>query len=333
MQLIALLFIGFSICSAPLLILREWITEHTAQTWISKFAAMVLIVGLVAIQWLNLQVILGFSMSQYSVFYVLLLYCIGPSFYLYSYQILKVSQLYNPLYLLHYFPITVAGLMPLSVAVPLAFVIGSVYLVWLAKAIFLIRDQRSRFKLELLSLGALFCIALAVVCLGFIWPIISNTVFVLLYSVLIGLAFLGVLLTLLIFPNITSDVVEAAQAAYAQSTLKHIDSKTVVEHLTQLMQQDKLYRLETINLSIVAEQLGLSSHQLSELINTEYQLGFSKFIRQFRIDEAKILLIEEPKASILSIGLSVGFSSQSNFYSAFRDIVGITPGQYREQHL
>jgi AraC-like DNA-binding protein len=41
-------------------------------------------------------------------------------------------------------------------------------------------------------------------------------------------------------------------------------------------------------------------------------------------------LVDEPKSSVLSIGLSVGFNSQSNFYTAFREIAGQTPAQYRK---
>ncbi|MDQ5945645.1 MAG: hypothetical protein QG619_1067, partial [Pseudomonadota bacterium] len=33
------------------------------------------------------------------------------------------------------------------------------------------------------------------------------------------------------------------------------------------------------------------------------------------------------------IGLCVGFTSQSNFYEAFREIEGMTPGQYRKLHV
>ncbi|MGE8357156.1 MAG: helix-turn-helix domain-containing protein, partial [Microvirgula sp.] len=40
----------------------------------------------------------------------------------------------------------------------------------------------------------------------------------------------------------------------------------------------------------------------------------------------------EPSASVLSVGLSVGFSSQSTFYEAFREIEGMTPGQFRKLH-
>jgi AraC-like DNA-binding protein len=98
------------------------------------------------------------------------------------------------------------------------------------------------------------------------------------------------------------------------------------------MQQDKLYILETLNLPLLAEQLELSQHQLSELINTQFQQSFSRYLREQRIQEAKRLLLAEPNASVLAIGLSVGFSTQSNFYAAFRDIVGMAPGQYRKNH-
>lgn len=97
------------------------------------------------------------------------------------------------------------------------------------------------------------------------------------------------------------------------------------------MDQEKLYTHENLSLTLLAEQLNLTSHQLSELINTEYQQGFSKFIRQYRVEEAKKMLLAEPNASVLSISLSVGFSSQSNFYTAFRDISGVAPGQYRKK--
>jgi len=90
--------------------------------------------------------------------------------------------------------------------------------------------------------------------------------------------------------------------------------------------------LETLNLALLAEQLSLTQHQLSELINTEFQQGFSRYIRQQRIEEAKQLLLADPDTSVLAIGLSVGFSTQSNFYAAFRDIVGVAPGQYRKMH-
>ncbi|MCK5917028.1 MAG: hypothetical protein KAG34_01290 [Cocleimonas sp.] len=76
-------------------------------------------------------------------------------------------------------------------------------------------------------------------------------------------------LTLIRSPNITIEVEEAAQVTYATSTLKHIDCDKTLADLKQLMEQEKLYINENINLAEIATLLKLTSHQLSELINSK----------------------------------------------------------------
>ncbi|MFK8019802.1 MAG: helix-turn-helix domain-containing protein [Pseudomonadales bacterium] len=78
--------------------------------------------------------------------------------------------------------------------------------------------------------------------------------------------------------------------------------------------------------------MALSAHQLSELINSHYGVGFPRFLRQHRVDAAKTLLLDEPDASILSVSLMIGFRFQSSFYSAFKELTGLSPGAYRQQH-
>jgi AraC-like DNA-binding protein len=138
--------------------------------------------------------------------------------------------------------------------------------------------------------------------------------------------------TVIRFPNISTEVNEAAQAAYAISTLKNEDTNALELKLKQLMEVEKLYSQETLSLSLLADQMKINTHQLSELINTRFEKSFSQLVREYRIEEAKRLLIEEPKSSVLSIGLSTGFTSQSNFYTAFREITGTPPGNYRKQN-
>lgn len=333
MHLISLLLIGFSLFAALLLIFGNLLQQFEAQQFSSKLAGFLLIVFLVSIQWLNLQFILNPSQLVFSPLYVSLLFCIAPSFYFYSHRLLTATFYFSRWHWLHISPLFICFLCPIKWMIPLAFLMGSGYLVWLSRAVYLLRKQRQRFKLEILALAIFFLIAMGVVMTGFIWPLISSTNFIISYSILIGLAFFAATLTLLRFPTIVVDIAEAAQATYAESTLKNIDRKAKVASLTKLMAQEKLYIQENLSLAIVAEQLQLNSHQLSELINTEFQQGFSKFIRQYRIEAAKDLLLGEPKSSVLSIGLSVGFSTQSNFYTAFRDIVGMAPGQFRKQFL
>lgn len=332
MQLTPLLFIGFSLGSALLLVAGNILQRVEPLRLTSKLAGFLLIACLAAVQCLHLGFLLNLYDWVHSGAYLLLLYSIAPCFYFYSRQLLILDTRYRWRDVFHAGPTLLCWLLPYNLALASAFLLGGVYLLWLAKAVYFLRRQRRRFHLELLALGVLFSIAVAVLLLGFIWPLLDENDFIIGYSILIGMAFFAVTLTLIRFPTITADVSEAVQAAYAETTLKNIDKPAVLAKLDALMKKDKLYILETLNLAMLAEQLELSQHQLSELINTEFQQGFSRYIRQQRINEAKKLLLADPNASVLTIGLSVGFSSQSNFYAAFRDIVGIAPGQYRKTH-
>jgi len=96
-----------------------------------------------------------------------------------------------------------------------------------------------------------------------------------------------------------------------------------------LMTESKIYQNDNLSLSLLAESMSLNSHQLSELINTGYGVSFSRYIREKRVELAKNLLINEPKSSVLAISLETGFKSQSNFYAAFKEITGKSPGAYR----
>lgn len=331
MQVLAILLIGFSIFTAVLLLLANILQNIVALQYSSKLAEFTLISALAVIQWLNLQFILDQTTFGYSYFYIALLYSIAPCFYFYSRQLLMVDVEYHSWQWLHALPIFFSLFLSYSWALPLAFLVGSLYLCWLAQAVYSLRKQRQRFKQEMLVLATFFVIAIAVILLGFIWPMISKETFIVWYSILIGVAFFCTGLTLIRFPTITSDIAEAVQVAYAESSLNNVDRKKILTQLARLMKEEKLYLYEDLSLGMLAEQLQLSSHQLSELINTEFQQGFSRYIRHLRVKEAQEKLIAEPAASVLSIGLSVGFSTQSNFYTAFRDITGLAPGQYRKQ--
>jgi AraC-like DNA-binding protein len=115
--------------------------------------------------------------------------------------------------------------------------------------------------------------------------------------------------------------------------LNNLDSNALELKLRQLMEVDKLYTQETLSLSMLAQQMEISTHQLSELINTRFEKSFSQLVREYRVNAAKAMLMDEPQASVLSIGLSTGFNSQSSFYTAFREITGMAPGAYRKNQF
>ncbi|MCK5810624.1 MAG: AraC family transcriptional regulator [Cocleimonas sp.] len=338
MQTLAIFTIGFSIFSALLLSIAHFNCVEYKDKLLSRLAGIFLLATLTGLQFAHYHFIMGDSYWISSPIYALLLFCVAPCFYFFSRPLLttdpiSVNKKHLPfITLLHFTPPFVALFIPPNITQPLAFLIGTIYVAWVALMVYKLRAQRNRFKQELLALGIIFFIALMVIIIGFIDYFIETKIFYLLYAISIGSAFFTTHLTLIRSPNITIEVKEAAQVTYASSTLTQIDCDKVLVDLKQLMEQEKLYINETINLAEIATQLKLTPHQLSELINSKLNKGFSRFIREYRIAEAKQQLIDEPKASVLSIGLSVGFTSQSNFYNAFKEITNMAPGQFRKNN-
>lgn len=104
--------------------------------------------------------------------------------------------------------------------------------------------------------------------------------------------------------------------------------------LSSLMENDKLFLDNDLNLPTVAEKLNLSIHETSFLINETSKENFYNFINKYRVDEAKKLLasVKMAELNILGIAFASGFNSKTTFNTTFKRVVGISPSQYsREQ--
>ncbi len=324
--------IGFSFVSLFLLWLVYWsVFKAFEKTWLSKTACTLMLASFALLQWHHWQ---WFAINQSifnNPFYIAFLFLSAPSFYLFSRELLQFNTRNHPLLLLHFVPLILSPWLNSVIAIPVAFSIGCGYALWLCLIVFKLRDQRQYFSLEIATFAAFAAIALLILLIGLLATWVGELWYVTAYSNLIGLALLAMLYLQLRFPDITQKTCDAVAASYAASTLKNTDCNALVSQLKQLMLEQKIYRDENLSLSSLADSLALSSHQTSELINTHFGQSFSRLIREYRINEAKQQLIQEPKASVLSIGLAVGFSTQSNFYSAFRELTGETPGQFRKR--
>lgn len=125
---------------------------------------------------------------------------------------------------------------------------------------------------------------------------------------------------------------EAEKARYERSQIENLDAGLIVNRLKKLLEEDKLYRNEKMSLNSLAHDLSITTHQLSEIINCKLNTNFYKLINEYRINEARQILIEQPERKILAVAFDVGFNSSSAFYNAFKRNVGVTPTRYREQH-
>lgn len=333
LEQVALGLIGWSIGSAALLLVAGASLHASAvQSWLSRMSGVIVLVGLSLLQLAHWDQLAHHGGLVGTHAYVALLYVVAPAFYLFFRGALQPAADEQPLRLLYFTPALLAPWLPAMFAIPLSFLAGAVYAARLAALVYRLRKQRACFQLELATFAAFGLVALAILLLGLASPLYGLHAFVLGYSMSIGLGYLLVVYLLLRFPDIAGKTAEAVAVAYAVSTLTRVDREHALARLRQLLDEEKVYTDESLNLARLAQAMGLSSHQASELINTQFGVGFSRYIREHRVAAAQRMLLDEPSASVLSVGLAVGFTSQSNFYAAFREISGDVPGRYRKIH-
>ncbi|MEM9895154.1 MAG: helix-turn-helix domain-containing protein [Bacteroidota bacterium] len=118
---------------------------------------------------------------------------------------------------------------------------------------------------------------------------------------------------------------------YQKSGLKREQADLHKKRLLQLMEKEKVYRKSNLTLGELAEELSISVHHLSEIINMEFEKNFYDFVNAYRIEAVIQNLKNKNKEhlTLLAIGLESGFNSKSAFNTIFKKFTGQTPSQYR----
>lgn len=338
MTSLAILLAGFSVFCALSLALTHFRRELYADQPVSLAMGLLLLLALGGLQVAHFAWLYGDLPWVEAIPYRMTLFAVAPAFFLFSQPLLRPQPLepLRPALFGHAAPIVLSPVLPGEFTLPLAFVIGAGYMAWLGRSLYALRQEGATFRREIVLLGIVFAIAVGVSLLGLSRLALPGKLFYSLYAIAIGAAFFLVQTTLGLRPRLAADVqetaqiVQIAQSAYANSTLTNLDCDALLARLDVLMQNDRLYVDPDLSLPSLAEQLGISPHQLSELLNARLGKSFARYLRERRIGAAKTMLCAEPSASVLSVGLAVGFSAQSNFYEAFRELEGMTPGAYRK---
>ncbi|MEM9076207.1 MAG: helix-turn-helix transcriptional regulator [Bacteroidota bacterium] len=120
---------------------------------------------------------------------------------------------------------------------------------------------------------------------------------------------------------------------YNTSNLTPEKGKAYFNKIEDIMKEKRLYLNPGLTVTEVAEAVGISSRNVSEIVNKYADRNFASYINTYRIEEAKHLLENQHKnTKIISVALDVGFNSLSTFNVAFKSITKLTPSQYRERY-
>jgi AraC-like DNA-binding protein len=129
----------------------------------------------------------------------------------------------------------------------------------------------------------------------------------------------------------TAAATAAVPPKYAKSALDGEQLARFKQRLDACVLLEKPFLEDELTLGELAHRVGISTHQLSQLLSVGYGQSFYDFINQRRVAEVQRCLRDPAfqQQSVLDVGLASGFSSKATFNAAFKKHAGTTPSAYR----
>ncbi len=150
----------------------------------------------------------------------------------------------------------------------------------------------------------------------------------------IALLTLGMLLVALRFDLVSLNSVIRRVVELTEEPENELSATFNVDSFNKTFRDGELYKEAGLTIAMLAKKLNMPEYRLRAFIHK--QLGFRNFnamLHQYRIEEASAALADKdnPSVPVLTIALSVGYQSITPFNNAFREIMGVTPSEYRKR--
>ncbi len=153
-----------------------------------------------------------------------------------------------------------------------------------------------------------------------------------------AIAFLafGMLLIALRFDYVSLTTVIRKVTDRAEEPVNGNSADFDIDGFNKAFKEGQLYREAGLTIAMLANKLNLPEYRLRAFIHK--QLGFRNFnamLHKYRIEDAANALADKRNSSlpVLTIALTVGYQSITPFNNAFRELMGVTPSEYRKKQL
>ncbi|MBY0354104.1 MAG: helix-turn-helix transcriptional regulator [Rickettsiales bacterium] len=110
------------------------------------------------------------------------------------------------------------------------------------------------------------------------------------------------------------------------------DDAALAQKLEAIMRHEAPYLQPTFSREELARLIRVSEQTASRILNQHLGKNFNEYVNDFRLEEAKRRLAKE-NGPINVIAYGVGFNSIASFNRVFKQSVGLSPSQYRQQYL
>ena len=122
---------------------------------------------------------------------------------------------------------------------------------------------------------------------------------------------------------------------YKTSSLTSTEQETIYQNLLQLFESRKLFLETKLQLQEVADGLNVTTHNLSQTINSITGKPFYDFVNDYRVKHLQKLLGDpsKKKFTILALGMDSGFNSKASLNRIFKEETGLSPKEYQLRTL
>ncbi|NQZ78439.1 MAG: AraC family transcriptional regulator, partial [Ekhidna sp.] len=122
---------------------------------------------------------------------------------------------------------------------------------------------------------------------------------------------------------------------YANSSLSEQYAKDLFKQINELFLIEKIYHNPDLKVQDIAKKLGVTNHNVSQVLNEVAGKSFYDFVNHHRLNYFKEQLVDPEKRryTILALGMESGFNSKASINRVFKQQIGITPGEYQQQML
>lgn len=129
---------------------------------------------------------------------------------------------------------------------------------------------------------------------------------------------------------------EASRSAtkYQTSSLSHSEMQEIYAQILQMFESEQLYLNPKLPLQELAKRVGVSSHKVSQSLNTLARKSYFDFVNGYRVKHLQGLLRDDTNKhlTILALGLDSGFNSKASLNRIFRQHSGQSPSEYLRSH-
>ncbi len=124
-----------------------------------------------------------------------------------------------------------------------------------------------------------------------------------------------------------------AERKYERNPLSFEESERHLERLVSYMEEKQPFLNPDVTINDLAKGTKISSHTISQVLNTRLNQNFYDFVNSYRVNESLRLLADtaDRRKTIIEILFESGFNSKSTFNSAFKKHTGMTPSEFKRR--